>query len=165
LVDEGLVRHIGLSNFSIKQTEEVLSFARIKPSANQIEAHPYWPQKELRAYSASKNIHISAYSPLGTPDSQPNAKRILDDPIVNSIAKKYNKQAANILIRWCIQNDMTVLPKSVTESRIISNLVESENFVIAAEDMETLNNIGFSFRYNDPSKPWGFRCFDDSPDV
>jgi len=89
----------------------------------------------------------------------------MDDPTVNEIAKKYNKQAAHVLIRWCIQNEMSVLPKSVTDSRIVANLVESENFVLEKQDLDTLNNIGFSLRYNDPSKSWGVKCFEDSPDV
>jgi diketogulonate reductase-like aldo/keto reductase len=165
LVDEGLIRNIGVSNFNIKQTEELLSIARIHPAVNQVEVHPYWPNKELREFSASKNIHISAYSPLGTPDSQPDSKKLMDDPTVNEIAKKYNKQAANVLIHWIIQNKMSVLPKSVTDSRIVSNLAESVNFELKEEDFNTLNDIGFSLRYNDPSKWWGVKCFEDSPDV
>jgi len=166
LKEEGLVRHIGLSNFSVKQTEEILSFAKVHPSVNQVELTPYLNQKELREYSNSKNIHITAYSPLGTPDSQAeNTPALLDDPKLHEIAKKYNKQPANILIRYCIQIGVSVIPKSVTPSRIISNKVESENFELSEEDVKALDNFGHKHRYNDPSKPWHIKCFEDSPDV
>jgi len=163
LQQEGLVRHIGLSNFSVEQTEQVLSFAKVQPSVNQIELQPYLPQKELREHGLKKNIHITAYSPLGTPDSQaPDTKALLDDPKLHEIAKKYNKQPANILIRYCLQIGVSVIPKSVTPERIISNKVESENFELSEEDVKVLDNIGHHHRFNEPSKPWGVKCFDDS---
>ncbi|EAU34451.1 hypothetical protein ATEG_05382 [Aspergillus terreus NIH2624] len=121
LVDAGKVRSIGVSNFTIEKIEELLKTARIPPAVNQIEAHPYLQQPALHKYLKEKvtNILSVAYSPLG--NNIYNAPRVVDDPTVKEIAQKLNKDPAALLISWAVQRGTSVLPKSVTPSRIESN--------------------------------------------
>lgn len=124
LVDAGLTKSIGVSNFNKRQLERVLANARIPPAVNQVECHPYLPQKKLSAFCKEHNIAITAYSPLGSP-TRPWAKAgdpvLLDEPKLAAIAAKHNKDIAQILIRYQIERNHVVIPKSVTKSRIISN--------------------------------------------
>ncbi|XP_058833966.1 aldo-keto reductase family 1 member B1-like [Topomyia yanbarensis] len=143
LVDAGLVKNIGLSNFNAKQIQRVLDVARIKPATNQIENHPYLHQSKITAFCADNNIIVTAYSPLGSP-ARPWVKKddvvLLNDETVNAIARKYGKEPAQILIRYQIQLGHVVIPKSVTKSRIASNF-DVFNFELAAEDMKQLGAL------------------------
>ncbi len=117
LVDEGLVKSIGISNFNIRRTRELLKEARIKPVVNQVELSFACPQPELVQWLQRHDLLPQAYSPLGsTGASQAGAETI------EKLAKKYNVQGANILISWAVARGTNPLPKSVTESRIINNL-------------------------------------------
>jgi len=117
LVDEGLVKSIGISNFNIRRTRELLKNCRIKPVANQIELSFACPQPELLAWLKRHDILPQAYSPLGSTGA--NATNV---DVVERIAKKHNVEPANILINWQVARGANPLPKSVTESRIKNNL-------------------------------------------
>jgi len=163
LVSEGLVRSIGVSNFTVPHLETLLSDSRIKPANNQVELHPYLPQNELAQYCKEKGIVITAYSPLGSPGNIPgDTDVLLEDPLVLRIAKKYHKSPASILLRYVIQRGFVVIPKSVTPARIESNKVDTESFELSEEDLAALLNIGKTKRYVDPSKNWGTLLFPDS---
>lgn len=135
LVATGKVKSIGISNFTQKKVEKLLADKdiTIKPAVNQIEAHPLLPQEELYNYLNKKDIAIEAYSPLGSSDSP-----LFKNPTIVEIAEKNKVEPAQVLISWAIARKTVVLPKSVTESRIISNL---KTFELSAEDFETLNNL------------------------
>ena len=166
LVDEGLVRNIGICNFDPEQIEEILSFARIRPAVSQNERHPYLVNTELLEFCKTNGIHFTSYSPLGTRDSRPDATPLLENEKLVAIAAKYNKEPANIALRWGLQSGTSVIPKSVTPSRIESNMRETLNFTLSEEDMATLNDIGFTMRYCDPTLGWGSaRAFKDSPEL
>uniref|UniRef100_A0A8C0JBA5 NADP-dependent oxidoreductase domain-containing protein n=1 Tax=Chelonoidis abingdonii TaxID=106734 RepID=A0A8C0JBA5_CHEAB len=118
LVDEGLVKSVGVSNFNVSQLERLLSVCRIKPAANQVELHPYLTQPQLVEYCKSKGIVLIAYSPFGCPNSP---VPLLENPTVNEIAQKHGKTSAQVLIRFHIQRGIATIPKSITPARIVEN--------------------------------------------
>ncbi|KDQ50381.1 hypothetical protein JAAARDRAFT_42171 [Jaapia argillacea MUCL 33604] len=111
------LKAIGVSNFSVEFLERLLKEAKVVPAVNQIELHPSCPQQDVVDYCTSKGIVLTAYSPLGS-DNSP----LLQNPVVNKLAQNYGVQPANILISLQANKpNVTVLPKSVTNSRILSN--------------------------------------------
>lgn len=144
----GLAKSIGVSNFNKRQIETILKTCEIRPVNNQVEAHPYLSQKKLIKYCQDNDITVTAYCPLGSPDrpEQSGEMPLLEEPKVLQLAKKYNKSPAQILIRYHIENGVIVVPKSVTKSRIESNL-QVFDFVISPEDMEILEGLNQNLRY------------------
>lgn len=143
LVDLGLTKSIGISNFNAKQVDRVCATARIQPATNQVECHPYLNQKRLSKHCADKKIVITAYSPLGSPDrpwAQPGDPNLLEDDKLKAIAEKYKKEPAQILIRYQIEKGHVVIPKSVTKSRIISN-AQVFDFKLTKEDVEYIDTF------------------------
>ncbi|WVZ17670.1 hypothetical protein V8G54_010652 [Vigna mungo] len=120
LYDSGKARAIGVSNFSSKKLQDLLDIARVPPAVNQVELHPGWQQPKLHAFCESKGIHISGYSPLGSPGNLKSD--ILKNPVVVEIAEKLGKTPAQVALRWGLQSGQSVLPKSTTESRIKENI-------------------------------------------
>jgi len=145
----GKVRSIGVSNFNVKQLETLIKETQVVPVVNQVESHPYLPQKELLEFCRKNNIYLTAYSPLGTPDRPFATDKdpvLLSDPVVNEIAKKYNRTVAQILIKFHLQRGLSVIPKSVTPARIKQN-VDVLDFELSPEDLHALENLKTSFRY------------------
>mmetsp|Transcript_36305 Transcript_36305/g.79274 ORF Transcript_36305/g.79274 Transcript_36305/m.79274 type:complete len:319 (+) Transcript_36305:54-1010(+) len=148
LVDEGLVKAIGISNFNSKQVDEVMSFARIPPAVNQVECHPYLQQEELLEHCRKHNIVLTAYSPLGGPE-RPWAKEgeptLLDDPKIKEVADKFGKTNAHVCVRFQIQRGIVVIPKSVTPSRIEDNM-KVFDFELSEDDMNVVRGFHNGFR-------------------
>ncbi|XP_037935693.1 aldo-keto reductase family 1 member B1-like [Teleopsis dalmanni] len=149
LVEAGLCKSIGISNFNKSQIERVLQAAKIPPVTNQIECHPYLNQKKLMEFCKSKNIVITAYSPLGSPNrpwAKPGDPVLLDDPKIIAIATKYGKTPAQILIRWQVERGNIPIPKSVTKSRIASNF-DVFSFELTKDDIETIDSFDCNGRF------------------
>ncbi|OWK03279.1 hypothetical protein Celaphus_00007646 [Cervus elaphus hippelaphus] len=124
LVAAGLVRAIGVSNFNHEQLERILNKPnlRFKPVTNQIECHPYLTQKNLISFCQSRNVSVTAYLPLG---GCSGGMHLMEDPTIQTIAQKHRKSAAQILIRFQIQRNVRVIPKSVNPKQILENFQES----------------------------------------
>ena len=127
---QGKIRAIGVSNFNQHHLEDLLSISQVIPAVNQIECHPHFTQKPLFDYCSEKGIALEAWSPLG-------GGKLLSDAAIKVLADKYGKTAAQIIIRWHIQRDTIVIPKSVHQDRIISN-GEVFDFNISNEDMAAI---------------------------
>ena len=130
---DGRCKAIGVSNYTIEHLEELLKTAKIIPVVNQVEFHPFLFQKELLDYCRTKEIWIEAYSPL-------TKGQKLGNLTLKEIAGKYQKSTAQILIRWCLQRDTIVLPKSTNVSRIMEN-AEVFDFTISNDDLKTLDAL------------------------
>lgn len=133
LLKDNKVKNIGVSNFKPHHFEALLSHASIKPVIDQVEFHPYLIQEDLRTYLNAQRIQMESWSPLM------NAQ-ILDDEVVKSIAEEVGKSPAQVIIRWNIQHDVVVIPKSVTPSRIKENL-EVFDFKLSDSQMAQLDNL------------------------
>ena len=163
LVDEGLIKNIGLSNYSIKKIESLLSEARISPAMIQVERHPYNQQTKLQSYCYDNGISFTAFSPLGSGDRPVRFKKddepvLLDHPIIKDIAKKHSAKPAQILISWAVATNTVVIPKSTNPTRIKENLAASK-IVLDDEDLKTIKTINIDYRYVDGS----FWCGEGSP--
>jgi len=159
LLDTGKVKAIGVSNFNQRRIDELLKTAKVVPAVNQIEAHPFLQQRELKKYLDAKGIHITAYSPLG--NNVYGKPTVLADENVKSIAAATGYSVAQILIAWAVKRGTSVVPKSVTKERIISNF---EKIDLTDETFQKLLNLEKGLRYNDPVE-WGYDMFDTGVDV
>ncbi len=153
--NEGLVKNIGVSNFSVKKLENISMNCDIKPAINQVECHPYLQQDQLLAYCQKNDIVLTAYSPLGSKDrpdfiKQKNEPTLLENDIIKSIAEKHQATPAQILIQWAIERQTVVIPKSVSSDRIKQNF-EAQNITLDAEDMEQIKTLNQNYRYVDGS--------------
>lgn len=133
LYKEGRVRAIGVSNFHVHHLEELLKDAEIKPMVDQIEYHPHLAQLELHEFCKKEGIQLEAWSPLkrGT---------LLEEPTLVEIGKKYGKSAAQVILRWDLQNEVITIPKSIKPHRIIEN-ANIYDFKLSQEDMERINAL------------------------
>lgn len=130
LVDKGLAKMVGGSNFSIKHFEVVDSTLL---SIDQVEFHPYLQQKKLRAYLKKHEMELVAFRTLGK-------GALTNDPIFASIGEKYGKSASQIALRWVVQQDIAVIPKSTSKEHMKEN-IEVLDFVLSDEDMNTLSHL------------------------
>lgn len=126
LLADGKVRAIGVSNFMPEHLERFLPQVEVTPAVNQIEIHPYFQQGELLEYNTQRGILNQAWSPIGGITFYPgwgddSRRSTLQDPVINEIAKAVGKTPAQVMLRWHLQQDRQVIPKSVTPKRIREN--------------------------------------------
>jgi diketogulonate reductase-like aldo/keto reductase len=131
--EEGRAKSIGVSNFNIEHLKRLKDETGITPAVNQIELHPRFQQKELRAFHAENGIATESWSPLG------QGSLIENDTLV-AIGRKYNKSSAQVILRWHLDNGLIVIPKSVTPSRIREN-IDVFDFKLDAEDMRAIEAL------------------------
>jgi len=118
LYADGKIRAIGVSNFDETHLTDLMESGSVIPTVNQIEVHPDFQQKQLREFCAKHDIAVESWSPLGGSRS---GNAVLQTEIIKSIAKKHDKTPAQIALRWHIENNLIVIPKSVHEERIKEN--------------------------------------------
>lgn len=134
----GKVRSVGVSNFSINNLKELLASPgnKLVPAVLQVEIHPLLPQYALCDFCKEHNIHVEAYSPLGGQGAP-----VLEDDIINEIAKRHNADSGNVVISWGVQRGLVTLPKSSNPDRVISNL---RTFKLSDEEMGSINKLSQS---------------------
>lgn len=143
-VKEGKVKSIGVSNFEGEPLEEILKICEIKPSVIQVEAHPYYPQTELKKQIENENIHIQAWFPLGHGDPT-----LREQEIFTELANKYNKSNVQIILRWHIQSGHIVIPGATKEEHIKSN-IDIFDFELTDEEMKKIAELDKNKRYYEP---------------
>lgn len=159
LKQEGLIRHIGVSNFSIGRMEELIKDTGILPEMNQIELHPYLQQPEMLTFAQNHGIHLTAYSPLGCGyrDKGVDAK-VLDDKVITLIAADHEVTPAQVVLAWGMQRGYAVIPKSVHVERIRNNFAASE-LILSDKEMQMMEEINRDMRLT-RGEIW---CPDGSP--
>ncbi len=138
LYEEKLIRATGVSNHHIHHLEAIASKANVQPMVNQIECHPRLTQFDLRTYCAEQNIAVTSWSPLARGG-------LLDEPTLSRISSKYGKTPAQVIVRWHLQHDLIVIPKSVTPTRIAEN-IDVYDFELSFEDMKNIDALNMNAR-------------------
>ena len=150
LLADGLVRAIGVSNFTPANLETLIKHADIIPAVNQIELHPYFSQKQLRETHSKLGIVTQAWSPIGGvlrySGGQPDtSKTLLKNPTIIKLAEKYAKTPAQIILRWHVDHGIAIIPKSVHPSRIAENL-DILDFSLNEEDIVSIDSLNLDLR-------------------
>lgn len=139
LADGGKARAIGVSNWTIEGLEKLLKFARIKPTVNQIEIHPFLPNSELVNFCLKNGIMPAAYSPLGSQNQVPSTgETVRENTALNAVAKHSGHNLAQVLLAWGLRRGYIVLPKSSTPSRIESNFQVPE---LTDEEFQAIEKV------------------------
>jgi diketogulonate reductase-like aldo/keto reductase len=138
LQKEGRCHSIGVSNYTIKHLRELMNDSPVLPSVNQVEFNPFLYQKELLEFCRKKNIALEAYRPL-------TRGQRLNHPLLLETARKYSKTPAQVMIRWGLQHDLIVIPKSVKPERMIENS-QVFDFIISNDDMTRLDTLNENLR-------------------
>jgi diketogulonate reductase-like aldo/keto reductase len=147
---EGLVKNIGVSNFTMTHLEQLFKISKEIPYANQVELSPFLYQKELIKFCSKHKIKIMSYSPI-------MRGKMLDNKVVDEIAEKKNKTPAQVVLRWHVQLGLIPIPKSKHKERIKENLGVFD-FKLSAKEMNSLSALsnGTRFCWNPNDKKWAF---------
>ncbi len=130
---EGRARSIGVSNFQVAHLERLVRECEVVPAVNQIEAHPYFTNDEVRAYGREHGIVTEAWSPIAQ-------GQVLDDPTIGEVAERVGRTPAQVVLRWHVQRGDVVFPKSVTPSRMRENF-ELFDFTLSEADVEAITGL------------------------
>ena len=138
--EKGILKSIGVCNFTQEQLKELMENTTITPAVNQVECHPYLNQHELQAYCKQHGIHIMAWSPI-------NRLRDVDqEEVMIELSEKYNKSIAQIILKWHIERNRIVIPKSKTPSRIKDN-IDLYDFELKEEELKKIDDLNSDRRY------------------
>jgi len=138
LKNEGVIRSIGVCNFHTHHVDEILKVAEYKPVLNQVELHPWLTQEKVLEYDTSHGIVTQAWSPLAR-------GKILEEPMLESLAKEHGKSVAQVVLRWHIQRGVAVIPKSNSKERILENM-NVFDFELTGEQMAAITALNTNFR-------------------
>jgi len=157
----GKTKAIGVSNCDKFEMERLVKNASVVPAVHQMECHPWLQQHEFTAWHRDNGIHVTHYSPFGNQNAIYGMKqevgRLIDEPELAEIGKKYNKSAPQVTLAWGITLGHSVLPKSKTPSRIKSNL--EGDFKLSPDDMKKIEKLNKKLRFNDSSGEFGREFF------
>ena len=161
LVSAGLVRDIGVANFTAPMLIDLLTYAKVQPAVNQIEIHPYFAQLELVQYCKSRGVAVTAYCPLGSPGNfgTKGIPMSIADPAIVVIAERHHKSPAQVILRWGIQRGTVVIPKSTNPERIKEN-ISIFDFVLEDDEMTAINNLNRGLRLVNRNHDWKIPYFD-----
>ncbi len=135
LYNDGQIKSIGVSNFEKPHLDKLLASAKVKPAVDQIETHPYFQQKELHDYLTSLNIAHEAWGPLGQGKSG-----VMEDATLKQIADAHKKSVAQVILRWHLQRNIIVIPKSIHAERIAQN-IDVFDFKLSDDEMNAIAGI------------------------
>ncbi|KAH6821450.1 oxidoreductase superfamily protein [Perilla frutescens var. hirtella] len=136
----GLTKAIGVSNFSCKMIQQLLSTAKILPALNQVEMNPLWQQKKLRDFCMEKGIHVTAYSPLGANNTMWGDNRIVENHVIADIAKARGKTIAQVALRWAYEQGVSLACKSFNKERMRENL-QIFDWTLSDQDLEKISQL------------------------
>lgn len=145
-VNDGKVKSIGVSNFEGEPLQKILAECKIKPAIIQVEAHPYYPQTELKKRLDKDDIHIQAWYPLGHGD-----KALIEEPIFKELGEKYGKSPAQIILKWHVESGNIIIPGSKNKDHIKDN-TDIFDFELTQDEMKEIAKINKNKRYYIPSK-------------
>ncbi len=154
LVRDGLVRNIGVCNFTCALLRDLLSEATIPPAVLQVELHPYLTQDKLLRFCREQEIAVTAFSPLGANsyfslNMAETDEAVLNQPSIRAIAERHEKTPAQVVLRWGIQRGTTVIPKTTRTERLREN-ISLFDFQLTDEDMQGIAALNRHRRFNDP---------------
>ena len=155
LVDEGLVKSIGVCNCSPSMLLDLLAYCRIKPVVNQIELHPYLVQREFVEFMRRFDIQAVAYAPLGAPNwdfKNPDYKglNVLEDPVITALAAKYGRSEAQIVLNWHVKHrGHVIIPKTTKVERLKENF-NIFDFELSEEEYKAIDGLNKDARFYDP---------------
>ncbi|TFZ14985.1 aldo/keto reductase [Limosilactobacillus fermentum] len=150
---EGLVRSIGVSNFTAEHLDKIISETKVTPAVNQIEVHPYWVQSEMLAVNKKRGILTEAWSPLG------RGSKELSEPLISTLANKYHKNAGQIILRWHHQRGILPIPKSSSVFHQRENLAIFD-FALSDQEVQQINQLTRSDGRVDNQDPNSYEEFD-----
>lgn len=154
LVDAGLVRSIGISNFGTSLIRDLLASAKIRPAVLQIESHPRLTQEKLIRYCQQESISVTAFSPLGAQSyfslkMAEQRESLLDLPMIREIAECCQCTPAQVLLRWGVQRGTSVIPKTNSLERMKENL-QIDHIQLTEAQMQQISSLNQNRRFNDP---------------
>lgn len=164
LVAEGLVKNIGIANFSCALMQDMVKYAKVMPNVLQVEHHLYLQQPSLLKYAKSQGMSVTAYSSFGGKSyweinaATKEIQDLLTHSVVTEIAAKHKKTTAQVLLRWATQRGVAVIPKSSNEGRLKENL--ALDFMLDDKDFEAMAALDQYRRFNNPSEFAGYPIYD-----